>query len=184
MTISLYRLFMIFLKVGAFTFGGGYAMIPIFERELVYRYKLIKPESFYDTLTICQSIPGAIAVNFAAFVGYKLKGYKGAFIALLGVIIPSFVFILLIAIFLFQFIEMRYVAAFFQGVRLSVVALIFLAGYKLLRQNRTYLGIFIIVFTLALIVALQAHPVIAIVFAGGFGYLVYTVRAVIAHGDS
>ncbi len=184
MKISFYRLFLIFLRVGAFTFGGGYAMIPIFERELVHRYKLIKPEEFYDTLTICQSFPGAIAVNFATFIGYKLKGYRGAFVSLLGVILPSFVFILLIAMFLFQFIEYRYVEAFFRGVRLSVVALIVLAGYQLLKHNRSWLGIFIIAFTLALIVALQAHPIIAIAFSGTFGYMVYTVREVIARVDS
>ncbi len=183
MKISLLKLFLIYLKVGAFTFGGGYAMIPIFERELVTRYKLIKPEEFYDTLVICQSLPGAIAVNFAVFTGLKLRGIRGAATTLLGVILPSFIFILIIAIFLFQYVEHPMVAAFFKGVRLSVVALIFLAGYKLLKKNRNWFGVFMMTITFAMVAFLDIHPFIVIVFTGFFGYLVFTVKAV-THHDS
>ncbi len=178
MSMSVWKLFLIFLKVGAFTFGGGYAMIPIFERELVHKYKLIKPEEFYDALVICQSLPGAIAVNFSVFTGLKLKGLKGAVGALLGVVMPSFVFILIIAIFLFQYIDNCFVEAFFSGVRLSVVALMFLAGYKLLKQNHNMFGAFMMLITFSMIVAFNVHPFLIILFAGTFGFLVYTLRQV------
>lgn len=179
MRISLIKLFLIYLKVGAFTFGGGYAMIPIFERELVVKYKLIKPDSFYDTLVICQSLPGVLAVNFAVYTGLKLRGVKGAFVNVLGVTLPSFVFILVIAMVFFQYIDHPLVSAFFVGVRVSVVALIFLAGLKLLKKNRTLFGAFMMVITFALIAAFNTHPFIVIFGAGLFGYVVYTLRAVI-----
>ena len=179
--MSAWKLFLIYLKVGAFTFGGGYAMIPVFERELVMKHKVIKPESFYDTLVICQSIPGAIAINFAAFTGYKLRGYVGAFASLLGVILPSFIMILLVAAFLFRFVEEPLVEAFFRGVRLSVVALMFLAGWKMLKRNRTWFGFFIIAITLAMLLGFSAHPIIVVVFAGVFGYASLTVKAVVDH---
>ena len=184
MTISAWKLFLIYLKVGAFTFGGGYAMIPVFERELVTRYKVIKPESFYDTLVICQSLPGAIAINFAAFTGYKLRGYRGAFASVFGVVLPSFVLILLVAMFLFQFIDVPLVEAFFQGVRLSVVALMGLAGWKLLMRNRSWFGVFVIITTMTLLLRFYVHPMVVVVLAGGFGYVTLTAKAVIDRGDS
>lgn len=182
MQLSLGKLFLIFMRVGAFTFGGGYAMIPIFERELVHRYKLLEPGEFYDTLVVCQSLPGAIAINFSVFLGLKLKGVKGAIVGFFGVILPSFMFILIISIFFFQFIEHPIIEAFFKGVRLSVVALMSLAGYKLLKSQRSFFGVFLIVITLALILGFNTHPFLVIVFAGLFGYLVYTVREVV-HRD-
>ena len=184
MNISLIHLFLIFLKVGAFTFGGGYAMIPIIERELVHRYKLIDPSEFYDSLVVCQSLPGAIAINFAVFLGLKLKGFKGALSGFLGVVLPSFVFILIIAIFFFQFIEYPLVEAFFKGVRLSVVALMSLAGYKLLKNNRTWFGVYMIVLSMSLLLVFNMHPFLIILFSAVFGYTVYTLRMVMSRDHS
>ncbi len=182
--MSAWKLFFIYLKVGAFTFGGGYAMIPVFERELVMKHHVIKPESFYDTLVICQSLPGAIAVNFAAFTGYKLRGYTGAFASVLGVILPSFAMILLVAVFLFRFVEEPLFEAFFKGVRLSVVALMFLAGWKMFKRHRSGFGLFIIAITLSMLLGFSAHPIIVVVFAGVFGYTSLTVKAVVNHDAS
>ncbi|MFH5881865.1 chromate transporter [Liberiplasma polymorphum] len=181
MDISVFKLFLIFLRIGALTFGGGYAMIPIIEKELVYRYKLLTPEDFYDSLVVVQSLPGAIAINFAVFLGLKLKGSKGAIAGLMGVVIPSFVFILVISIFFFQFVDNPIVAAFFKGVRLSVVALMFLAGYKLFKMNRNWFGIFMIVFTFALVIGFNTHPFIIVFLAGFIGYLVTQLKAVVDH---
>ena len=96
---SLATIFVSFLKIGMFTFGGGYAMLPLIERELITKRKWIEQKEFLDLLTLAQSVPGPIAVNTAVFVGYKVRGLRGAAAALLGTVTPSFVIILAIAIF-------------------------------------------------------------------------------------
>ena len=118
------QLFLTFLKIGAFTFGGGYAMIPLIEREVIDHRKWVERTDFLDLLTLAQSAPGPIALNTAVFVGYKTRGVKGAFAALVGVVIPSFVIILLIALYFTDFKDNPTVAAAFKGMRPAVVALI------------------------------------------------------------
>ena len=117
-------MFTSFLKIGAFTFGGGYAMIPLIEAEMIQKRGWLTREEFINLLIMAQSIPGPIALNTAVFVGYKTRGWKGAFAALLGVVIPSFVIILLIATVFTDFKDNHYVAAAFKGMRPAVVALI------------------------------------------------------------
>ena len=120
----LWEMFWTFLKIGAFTFGGGYAMIPLIQHEVVARHKWLSEREFVDLLTIAQAAPGPISLNTAVFVGYKQLRYLGAFSAILGVVIPSFTIILLVALF---FTEMRHnsiVDAAFRGMRPAVVALI------------------------------------------------------------
>ena len=95
---SLATIFVSFLKIGMFTFGGGYAMLPLIERELITKRKWIEQKEYLDLLTLAQSVPGPIAVNTAVFVGYKVRGLRGAAAALLGTVTPSFVIILVIAI--------------------------------------------------------------------------------------
>jgi chromate transport protein ChrA len=95
----LWQLFISFLKIGAFTFGGGYAMVPLIEREVIDKRGWVEREDFLDLLTIAQSAPGPIALNTAVFVGYRIKGLKGAFASVAGIVLPSFVIILLVAIF-------------------------------------------------------------------------------------
>lgn len=121
---SLWTIFFSFLKIGAFTFGGGYAMIPLIEAEMIQKRSWLNREEFINLLIMAQSIPGPIALNTAVFVGYKTRGWKGAFAALLGVVIPSFVIILLIATVFTDFKDNHYVAAAFKGMRPAVVALI------------------------------------------------------------
>lgn len=121
---SLWTIFISFLKIGAFTFGGGYAMIPLIEAEMIQKRSWLNREEFINLLIMAQSIPGPIALNTAVFVGYKTRGWKGAFAALLGVVIPSFVIILLIATVFTDFKDNHYVAAAFNGMRPAVVALI------------------------------------------------------------
>ena len=113
-----------FLKIGAFTFGGGYAMIPIIQYEVVNRRKWLSEKEFVELLTIAQAAPGPISLNTAVFVGYKCKGYRGALAAIMGVVIPSFVIILLVAIFFHTMRDNRWVDAAFRGMRPAVVALI------------------------------------------------------------
>ena len=119
-----WQLFITFFKIGLFTFGGGYAMIPFIEREVIERRGWIAKGEFLELLTIAQSAPGPIALNTAVFVGYKVRGYLGAVASILGVVIPSFVVILLVAIFFANIRQNGVVDAAFKAMRPAVVALI------------------------------------------------------------
>ena len=118
------EIFWSFLKIGAFTFGGGYAMIPLIQHEVIHRRGWIEERNFLDLLTLAQTAPGPIALNTAVFVGYKRRGYLGALSAILGVILPSFLVILVVAIFFASIRNNTYVDAAFKGMRPAVVALI------------------------------------------------------------
>lgn len=121
---SLLKIFSVFFKIGAFTLGGGYAMISLIRREVVEKEQWVDEEEFVETLAIAQSAPGPIALNTAIFVGYKARGIKGVWASALGTILPSFVIILLIAIFFADFKENPGVERVFKGIRPVVVALI------------------------------------------------------------
>ena len=118
-----FELFRSFFKIGIFTFGGGYAMIPIIEREVITRRGWIGEKEFYDLLTLAQSAPGPISLNTAVFVGYKMYGYRGALSALLGVVLPSFVILLLVAMFFSQIRQNPIGVAAFRGMQPIVVAI-------------------------------------------------------------
>lgn len=113
-----------FLKIGAFTFGGGYAMIPLIQHEVINHRRWLREGEFVELLTIAQTAPGPIALNTAVFVGYKLRGYRGALAAVLGVVIPSFLIILVVAMFFADMRDNVWVDAAFKGMRPAVVALI------------------------------------------------------------
>lgn len=118
------EIFWSFLKIGAFTFGGGYAMIPLIKYEVISRRGWLTEQEFIDLLTIAQTAPGPIALNTAVFVGYKFRRYWGALAAVLGVVIPSFAIILVIAMFFAGIRNNVWVDAAFKGMRPAVVALI------------------------------------------------------------
>lgn len=118
-----WTLFLTFMKIGAFTIGGGYAMLPLIQREVVDRRWMTK-EDFIDLFSVAQSLPGIFAVNIAIFVGYKLKKVRGGIICALGSILPSFLIILAIALFFTQFKDNEWVEKAFKGLRPAVVALI------------------------------------------------------------
>lgn len=117
-------LFVTFLKIGAFTFGGGYAMIPIIEKEICDKRKWLKGEEILDIFAIAESTPGPIAINSATFVGYKVAGFFGAFCATFGVVLPSFVIISIISLVLKEFSEYKAVKYAFVGIRAGVLALV------------------------------------------------------------
>ena len=121
---GLLDIFWSFLKIGAFTFGGGYAMIPLIQHEVIHRRRWIEERDFLDLLTLAQTAPGPIALNTAVFVGYKRCGYLGALSAIMCVIVPSFLVILVVAIFFASIRDNAYVDAAFKGMRPAVVALI------------------------------------------------------------
>lgn len=126
-------IFASFFKIGLFTFGGGYAMLPLIEQELIVKRKWIEQKEFLDLLTLAQSVPGPIAVNTSVFVGYKIRGLRGAAAALLGTVLPSFVIILAIALFFADIRRNPVVDAAFKGMRPAVVALIIGPVFSLAR---------------------------------------------------
>ncbi len=120
----IFTLFLTFLKIGAFTFGGGYAMIPLIEKEVVDNKKWISSQDILDIIAIAESTPGPIAINSATFIGYRVAGFFGAFFATLGVVLPSFVIILALSFVLKQFEALKVVKYAFMGIRAGVLALI------------------------------------------------------------
>ncbi|MBP1663650.1 MAG: chromate transporter [Bacteroidetes bacterium] len=119
-----WQMFITFVRIGAFTIGGGYAMIPLIQREVVQVRKWISPKEFIDMLALAQSAPGVIAINTAIFIGYKIKGIRGSIVTALGCALPSFVIILLIAMVFSNFKDNAIVERIFKGIRPVVVALI------------------------------------------------------------
>ncbi len=127
-------LFLTFMKIGAFTFGGGYAMIPLIQREVVEEKKWISESELMDMIAIAESTPGPIAINSATFVGHHVGGFRGAFCATVGVILPSFAIIAAISYVLQQFESLRAVKYAFLGIRAGVLALILKAFWNMARQ--------------------------------------------------
>ncbi len=120
----MFKLFITFLKIGLFTIGGGYAMIPLIERDVVERNRWVGKEEFLDLLAVAQAAPGVFAVNISIFIGYKLRGVWGSIVAAVGNILPSVIIILAIAFFFSSFSDNRVVNNIFMGLRPAVVALI------------------------------------------------------------
>jgi len=130
---SWWQLFWSFFKIGALTFGGGYAMIPVIQHELIERKRWISSEEFVELLAIAQTSPGPISLNTGVFVGYKLRGIPGALFSLLGTVLPSFIIILLIAVFFSDYARYPLVESAFKGMRPAVVALIAAPVYNMLK---------------------------------------------------
>ncbi|SFB73004.1 chromate transporter [Butyrivibrio sp. YAB3001] len=130
----LLELFLTFAKIGAFTFGGGYAMISLIENTCVEKKKWITHEELMNVTVVAESTPGPIAINCATFVGYKKKGLPGAIAATIGVVLPSFLIIYLIAMFLSNFLEISWVSYAFKGVKIAVGILILDAGIKMTKK--------------------------------------------------
>lgn len=169
---KLFELFWVFAKIGISTFGGGYAMLPILERELVEKRKWVTTEEITDYYAIGQCTPGVISVNTATFIGYKQKGILGGIVATLGIIFPSIVIISLIAGFIESYKNLQFVQNAFNGIKVCVGALIISAVFKLWKssvKDKITLLIFIITFILSLIFNLS--PVILLIFAGLVGWL-------------
>jgi len=129
----LLRLFLSMLKIGLFTFGGGYAMISMLEDEFVSKKKWLDQEEFLNMTAIAESTPGPIAINAATYIGYRLKGFWGSLVATVAVCIPSFVIIYIISLFFNAFLSLTYVAYAFRGIQVCVIYLILSAGVKMLR---------------------------------------------------
>lgn len=167
------ELFKSFLKIGAFTFGGGYAMIPLLEQEIVEKHGWIKEEDIVDIIAISESTPGVIAINFATYVGYKVSGFWGSLISTIGVALPSFIFIVLISIFLNAFQGNVYIQNFLMGIKVGVVVLLFKAVLKLSKScNKDVFSIILagIAFIISILFDL---PVILMLLCGALIGIIY-----------
>lgn len=167
-------MFMSFFKIGAFTFGGGYAMIPLIQTEVVDNQKWIEKEEFVDILVIAQSFPGALAVNTSIFIGYKIGGAIGAILALLGTILPSFIIILIVVSFFMQFRSNYYVDLVFKGIGAAVPMLVLIAVISLSTSvDKNFKNLLIVIITVILVSIVKLHPVLVIVLSGIYGYLFF-----------
>lgn len=169
-----WKLFNIFAKIGAFTLGGGIAMIPLIERELVDKNKWLSNEEFIDIISIAQSAPGLIAVNVSIFVGHRLAGIKGSIVATLGSIMPPFVIILLIASLFTNFGDNETVESIFKGIRPAVVALIAAPVIKMAINNRLNIYTGALAVAVALLIGFMGVSPIWIILLSIIGSAVYT----------
>ena len=172
-------LFLTMLKIGLFTFGGGYAMIALLENEFVEKRKWLEKDEFLDVAAVAESTPGPIAINAATYIGYKNAGIIGSIIATLGICIPSFVIIYAISLFFDAFLSLTLVAYAFKGIQICVVYLILTAGLKMLKQmKKTVFNIIIISITLICMIvfslfAVKFSTIFYILISGACGLAVY-----------
>lgn len=164
------KMFIAFFKIGAFTFGGGYAMIPIIEEEVVNKQKWVSKEEFMDMLVVSQSFPGAMSINCSIFIGYKIAGVLGGVIALLGVALPSFLIILIVATFFMKFRENYYVNLVFKGISAAVPVLVLTGVISLAKgiDKNIRNGITIVLALIALVI-FKINPIIVIIVAAIYG---------------
>lgn len=174
-----WSLFSSFFRIGLFTFGGGFAMLPLIEKEVVEKHGWAGREEILDIFALAQSVPGAIGVNTAVFIGYRLYGVLGALVALLGVVTPSIVIILIIAHFFVQFQSNIYFIKAFKGVKAAVIGLIAAATVQIGKSAiLDRFGLLIAVLALALSIS-GVIPVVWVMVLGGFaGYKYYTRKGV------
>ncbi len=164
--------FATFFKIGMFTLGGGYAMIPLIEQEVVGRKGWVSKEELVDLIAISQSCPGVFAINLSTFIGYKLRKTRGALCTSVGTAMPSFLCILLIAMFFHQFDDNPVVAAIFRGIRPAVVALIAVPTFELARSAKVgWANCWIPIAGALAIWAFGVSPILIIILAGLGGYV-------------
>ena len=176
-------LFLTMLKIGLFTFGGGYAMIALLENEFVEKKNYINKEEFLDMVAIAESTPGPIAINAATYLGYKGLGFLGSLVATVGVIIPSFVIIFTISLFFDAFLSFTLVQHAFRGIQVCVIYLILSAGLKMLRSMKktalsvTILSTVAICMVVFSLFAVKFSSVLYILICGLVGLSLYAVKA-------
>ncbi|MBO5295298.1 MAG: chromate transporter [Clostridia bacterium] len=176
------NLFLTMLKIGLFTFGGGYAMIALLENEFVSKKNWIDRDEFLDMVAIAESTPGPIAINAATYIGYKIYGFMGSLLATVAICIPSFVMIYAISLFFDAFLTLTLVASAFRGIQVCVIYLILSAGLKMLKQmKKTAFNVLILSAVVLCMVAFSVFSVnfstiFYILISGGIGLFVYALR--------
>lgn len=186
---KLWTLFFTTLKIGLFTFGGGYAMIALMESEFVAKRKYLSSDEFLDVVAIAESTPGPIAINLATYIGYKQKGFWGSLIATIGMCIPSFVIIYIISLFLNRFLELEVIASAFKGIQVGVIFIIFMSGLKMLKSikknafNITILSLTTVISIVFSVMMVNFSAIFYILFSGFLGLVIYLVKYFKDKGD-
>lgn len=166
----IFEIFLSIFKIGAFTFGGGYAMIPLIEQEVVNNKKWLNKDEFMDVLVVAQSLPGAMAINASIFLGYRIAGILGAISALIAVILPSFIIIILIAAFFMQFRNNYYVNAAFMGITSAVPMLVLVGAISLAKGiPKNLRSLITILISLIALIFFHINPVVVIIVSGVYG---------------
>ena len=175
-------LFLTMLKIGLFTFGGGYAMIALLQNEFVEKKKYMEKDEFLDMVAIAESTPGPIAINAATYIGHKQFGLLGSLLATIAICIPSFVIIFTISLFFDAFLSLKLVEYAFRGIQVAVIYLIFSAGLKMLKQMKKTLfsisivsAVSICMITLS-ILAVKFSTILYILICGCIGLAVYFLK--------
>ena len=172
------------LKIGAFTFGGGYAMISMFEHEFVTNKQWLSEEEFIDLVAIAESTPGPIAINSSTYIGYKKGGFLGAVVSTLAMCLPSFVIIYLISLVFDKFLSLTFVSNAFRGIQACVVYLILSAGIKMFKSLKTdavsivILALTVVCMVLFSIFAVKFSSVFYILLSGAVGLTVFLLRKI------
>lgn len=173
---SLWTIFIEFLKIGAFTFGGGFAMISMVERSLVTKRQWLAESEFWECIALAQALPGVFAINMALYTGHRVRGAHGAAVAALGAVLPSVVIIIVIASFFYRFADHPTVNGIFIGIRPCVVALIFAPGLKMLSKSLradtfrpAWVALVLATLVILLVGLFSVSPVYIIVGAIGLG---------------
>ena len=169
------RLFYTFFKIGLFTFGGGYAMIPLIERETAEKNKWVTDSDILDIVAVAEATPGPVAINAATFVGYKTAGFWGSFFATFGVVLPSFIIIYIISVFFREFADIKIVKYAFFGIRAGVIALIISAFLKLFKKLPENAFSYILAAAAFIAVAFFNVGVLAVILFGAVTGLVFAV---------
>ncbi|MBM4761855.1 chromate transporter [Bacillus sp. B15-48] len=174
---QLFQIFWSFLKIGPVTFGGGYAMIPLIEREVVVKRKWVKTEDVADIFALAESVPGAIGINSATFIGHRIAGVRGAIAAMIGILLPTFLIVILLSI-IFLFLQGNpKMDAAFVAIRSSIVALIVYAAVKIGKTaiiDKTTIGV--VAATVLFLLFIHVHPVLVILSGGFLGIVLVKLK--------
>lgn len=170
------NLFISFVKIGAFTFGGGYAMIPLIQKEAVDTHKWVSNDDILDILAIAESTPGVLAVNSATFIGYKVAGFWGSLIATLGVVLPSFIIIMIVSFFYDAFRSNEYVNYAFYGIRAGVSVLLLNTVMKLAKTlDRSMFSALLVIVSFFLSTLFNINAIYIIIFSAVVGIIYTTI---------
>lgn len=169
---KIFELFLVFLKIGAFTFGGGYAMIPLIQKEICEDKMWLSSDDILDIVAIAESTPGPIAINAATFVGYKVCGFWGALLATTGVVLPSFVTITVISFFLEKFESLQVVKYAFAGIRIGVLVLIIKAVVTMYKQYKKDAAAYLVmIFSFIAAAVFNVNVIIVLLLCAAIGFI-------------
>ncbi len=179
---TILNLFFTMLKIGAFTFGGGYAMISVLQNEFVEKKQWISEEEFLDLVAIAESTPGPIAINSSTYIGYRVAGFLGSLFSTTAMCLPSLSIIYLISLFFDQFLSLNLVANAFRGIQACVIYLIFSAGLKMFKGlkkdafSRTLFSLTIVCMIVFSLFAVKFSSIFYILISGALGLLLWGIR--------